>query len=47
MPTGTETKVAVIGLDCAEPSLLFERYADRLPNLEVLEIRGQAAPFLP
>ena len=27
------SKVVIIGLDCAEPSLVFERFADRLPNL--------------
>ncbi|AGA30001.1 alkaline phosphatase family protein [Singulisphaera acidiphila] len=34
------TKVVVIGLDCAEPSLLFERFADRLPNLSRLRDQG-------
>ena len=34
------TKVVVIGLDCAEPSLVFERYADRLPNLTRLREQG-------
>jgi len=34
------TKVVVIGLDCAEPSLVFERFADRLPNLTRLRDRG-------
>ena len=33
-------KVAIIGLDCAEPSLVFDRYADRLPNLTALRRRG-------
>jgi predicted AlkP superfamily phosphohydrolase/phosphomutase len=33
-------KVVVIGLDCAEPSLVFERYRDRLRNLERLMARG-------
>ncbi len=33
-------KVVVIGLDCAEPSLVFDRYADRLPNLTRLRRRG-------
>ena len=36
----SETKVVVIGLDCAEPSLVFDRYADRLPNLTRLRERG-------
>jgi predicted AlkP superfamily phosphohydrolase/phosphomutase len=34
------TRVAVIGLDCAEPSLVFDRWADRLPNLARLRRRG-------
>ncbi|MCH8805574.1 MAG: alkaline phosphatase family protein [Planctomycetes bacterium] len=29
-------KVAIIGLDCAEPSLVFEKWADDLPNLSRL-----------
>ena len=33
------TKVAVIGLDCAEPSLVFDRWLDELPNLARL-VRG-------
>ena len=39
------TKVVVIGLDCAEPSLVFERYADRLPNLTKLRERGVWGKF--
>ena len=33
-------RVAVIGLDCAEPSLVFERWQDELPNLHSLIERG-------
>ncbi len=33
-------RVAVIGLDCAEPSLVFERWRDDLPNLRSLAERG-------
>jgi predicted AlkP superfamily phosphohydrolase/phosphomutase len=33
-------KVVVIGLDCAEPSLVFEQFADRLPNLTQLREKG-------
>jgi predicted AlkP superfamily phosphohydrolase/phosphomutase len=33
-------KVVVIGLDCAEPSLVFGRFAGRLPNLSRLRDRG-------
>src|SRR3954471_17503911 len=40
MPPAKATKVVVIGLDCAEPSLVFERFADRLPNLTRLRERG-------
>src|SRR5579884_1121306 len=40
MNNGKATKMLVIGLDCAEPSLLFERYRGRLPNLERLMARG-------
>src|SRR5438093_6410 len=34
------TKVAVIGLDCAEPSLVFERWIDELPHFRALVERG-------
>jgi predicted AlkP superfamily phosphohydrolase/phosphomutase len=40
MPPSPATKVAVIGLDCAEPSLVFDRFADRLPNLTRLRQDG-------
>jgi predicted AlkP superfamily phosphohydrolase/phosphomutase len=40
MPSKQTTKVALIGLDCAEPSLLFDRYADLLPNLTRLKRKG-------
>lgn len=33
-------KVAIIGLDCAEPSLVFERWRDDLPNLRRLMRTG-------
>jgi predicted AlkP superfamily phosphohydrolase/phosphomutase len=33
-------KVAVIGLDCAEPSLVFDRWADDLPNMKRLMSAG-------
>lgn len=33
-------RVAVIGLDCAEPSLVFDRWAELLPNLTALARRG-------
>lgn len=33
-------KVFVIGLDCLEPSLVFDRFADKLPNLTRLREEG-------
>jgi predicted AlkP superfamily phosphohydrolase/phosphomutase len=33
-------KVFVVGLDCMEPSLVFERWQDQLPNLKRLMDRG-------
>jgi predicted AlkP superfamily phosphohydrolase/phosphomutase len=36
----TPPKVALIGLDCAEPSLLFGQFAGRLPALDALRARG-------
>ena len=33
-------KLFVIGLDCAAPELVFQRWADRLPNLSSLVRRG-------
>ncbi len=33
-------KVVVIGLDCAEPTLVFERFAAKLPNLSRLREQG-------
>ena len=38
-------KVFVIGLDCAEPSLVFDRYADDLPNLSRLVAQGRHGPL--
>ncbi len=39
------TRVAVIGLDCAEPSLLFERWLPELPNLRRLISKGMWGPL--
>jgi predicted AlkP superfamily phosphohydrolase/phosphomutase len=39
---GEHRKVVVIGLDCAEPSLVFERYRGQLPNLERPMAAGMA-----
>ena len=38
-------KVCVIGLDCAAPELVFERWADRLPNLRRVMERGVWGPL--
>ncbi|MEO6807831.1 MAG: alkaline phosphatase family protein [Isosphaeraceae bacterium] len=40
MSQGRASKVVIIGLDCAEPTLVFDQYADRLPNLTKLRERG-------
>ncbi len=38
-------KVAVIGLDCAEPHLVFERWREELPNLSRLMESGTWGPL--
>jgi predicted AlkP superfamily phosphohydrolase/phosphomutase len=38
-------RVAVIGLDCAEPRLVFERWREELPNLSQLMDRGTWGPL--
>jgi predicted AlkP superfamily phosphohydrolase/phosphomutase len=38
-----QPKVAVIGLDCAEPGLVFDRWLDLLPNLKQLIQSGMYA----
>src|ERR1051325_6105566 len=40
MYSDEQPKVVVIGLDCLEPSLLFEKFHGQLPNLERLQKRG-------
>jgi predicted AlkP superfamily phosphohydrolase/phosphomutase len=43
LPVASNTsvrKVVVIGLDCVEPSLLFDAFRGQLPNLEGLMARG-------
>jgi predicted AlkP superfamily phosphohydrolase/phosphomutase len=42
---GRQQKVVVIGLDCAEPTLVFDRFRGRLPNLEKLMARGVYGPL--
>ena len=39
------SRVAVIGLDCAEPKLVFDRWRDELPNLSGLIERGAWGPL--
>jgi predicted AlkP superfamily phosphohydrolase/phosphomutase len=39
------TKVAVIGLDCADPRLVFDRWRDDLPNLSGLIAAGTWGPL--
>src|SRR4051794_7499908 len=41
----TSPKLAVIGLDCAEPSLVFDRWLDDLPNLAGLAAGGMWGPL--
>ncbi|HET6415949.1 MAG TPA: alkaline phosphatase family protein [Polyangiales bacterium] len=38
-------KMIVIGLDCAAPSLVFDRYQDAMPNLGALMERGTWGPL--
>ncbi len=39
------SRVAVIGLDCAEPKLVFERWLSELPNFQRLIDRGTWGPL--
>jgi len=39
-PRGKKKRVLVIGLDCAEPSLVFDQYRAELPNLNYLMLNG-------
>lgn len=41
----TAPKVFVIGLDCAEPSLVFDRFRPDLPNLTRLVGEGRSGPL--
>ncbi|MBW2191752.1 MAG: alkaline phosphatase family protein, partial [Deltaproteobacteria bacterium] len=38
-------RMIVIGLDCAAPRLVFERYRDAMPNLRALMERGTWGPL--
>jgi predicted AlkP superfamily phosphohydrolase/phosphomutase len=40
-----DVKVAVIGLDCAAPQLVFEQFHDELPNLSRLMAEGAWGPL--
>ncbi|MGE5139327.1 MAG: sulfate adenylyltransferase, partial [Rudaea sp.] len=40
LASGRKKRVLVIGLDCGEPSLIFDQYKDLLPNLRYLMSRG-------
>ncbi|PWU25506.1 MAG: phosphodiesterase [Candidatus Rokuibacteriota bacterium] len=39
------TKVVIVGLDCAEPSLVLERWRDQLPTVDNLMQRGAYGPL--
>lgn len=41
----TRPKVVLIGLDCAEPSLVFDRWIDDLPNIKRVMQSGVYAPM--
>ena len=38
-------RAMVIGLDCAEPELVFERWLDRLPNIRSVIQQGAYGPL--
>jgi predicted AlkP superfamily phosphohydrolase/phosphomutase len=40
VPHPSKKRVLIIGLDCAEPSLVFHKYRDELPNLNRLASAG-------
>jgi predicted AlkP superfamily phosphohydrolase/phosphomutase len=40
-----DRRVAVIGLDCAEPALVFDRFLDELPNFQRLMAAGTWGPL--
>ena len=45
MTVPTSAKVCVIGLDCAAPELVFDLWADRLPNLRRIMEQGIYGPL--
>jgi len=40
IPHPSQKRVLIIGLDCAEPSLVFGKYRNELPNLQSLSSKG-------
>lgn len=38
-------RVLLVGLDCAPPALVFDRFADVMPNLSALRARGLSGPL--
>ena len=42
---GARRRVMVIGLDCAAPELVFERWLDDLPNLQSIYENGLHGPL--
>ncbi len=45
MPNKTAKKVLIIGLDCGDPVLMFDKYFDRLPNIKRLAQSGCFGPM--
>lgn len=41
----SKRRVLILGLDCAEPSLVFRQYKDELPNLRNLMTKGAWGPL--
>ncbi len=40
MSHSSKKRVLILGLDCAEPSLIFNQYRDKMPNLKRLAAQG-------
>lgn len=38
-------RVLLVGLDCAPPALVFDRFSDVMPNLQALRARGLSGPL--
>ncbi|MEE9458127.1 MAG: alkaline phosphatase family protein, partial [bacterium] len=41
----TDPKLAIIGLDCADPVLVFDKWLDELPNIKSIVERGTWGPL--